>query len=99
MSSNAAKLAQAAADTLTRKKAPQVAPIIQDKRPRLSVDIDREDYTRLVSFCQEIALAVGRTRVQHVWVIRALVKELWEDKELMKRVIERVREENPLNPK
>jgi hypothetical protein len=41
-----------------------------------------------------LAMKVGRVRVNHVWVIRALVWELFNDKTLQARVIERVREKH-----
>lgn len=90
-------LGEKSANTLARKTQPTVTPM-QDKNIRLSVDIAPTEYRRLISWCQDIAPAVGRVKVNHVWVIRALVRELWADKELMKRVIDRVRDENPKNP-
>jgi hypothetical protein len=61
---------------------------------RLSVDIRPVPYRNLMNFCQDVALEIGRVRVQHVWVMRAVLAELLEDKELQKRVIERVEEEH-----
>ena len=43
---------------------------------------------------EDVAMAVGRVRVKHVWVLRAVIAELLESKELQARVIERVREDN-----
>jgi len=92
------KLSENGKSTLRRDKAPKNpnTEVILEKRPRLSFDIDKDDYTWLVSYCQEIAPAVGRVKVNHVWVLRALVKELRRDPDLNLRTIERVREENPL---
>lgn len=39
-------------------------------------------------------MAVGRVRVNHVWVMRALINELLESKDLQAKVIERVREKH-----
>lgn len=75
------------------KKAP-VANTPMSKKVRLSVDIDPEPYRWLMSWCQDVAFAVGRARVNHVWVFRILLSELSHDKELQKRVIERVMEEH-----
>jgi hypothetical protein len=91
-------IADKSASTLRRDKAPVVAaPIIIAKKPRLSADVDTEDYNFLLNFCQDIAMAVGRVKVKHVWVIRALIRELRDDKDLKARIIERVREENPID--
>ena len=73
-----------------KKKAP--APLT--KQVRLSVDIEPVPYRGLMSFCQDIAMEIGRVRIQHVWVMRALVDELLESKELQKRVIERVEDKH-----
>lgn len=70
------------------------AETIHAKPVRLSVDIDPVAYHGLVSWCQGIAMKVGRVRVNHVWVLRALVWELFEDEKLQARVIERVRDKH-----
>lgn len=75
-------------------KAARVAEAAKDKPVRLSVDVERHDYHGLVEWCQGIAMKVGRTRVNHVWVIRALISELFEDERLQQRIINRVREEH-----
>lgn len=85
--------ARAAAATARDVKASRVAEAAKDKPVRLSVDIDRDAYLGLVAWCQNIAMKVGRTRVNHVWVIRALISELFDDETLQQRVINRVREE------
>jgi hypothetical protein len=89
------KLEGVGAAALRRDKAPkQVAPVIQTERPRMSVSVDRDDYNWLIDFCQDIAMELGRTRVNHVWVMRAVLKELLKDPALQRRVIDRVREDN-----
>jgi len=94
------KLEGVGAATLRREKAPvQNAPIIQTKQPRLSADVSPDDYKWLYEFCVEIANVVGRVKVKHVWVIRALIHELRENPELKLSIINRVREENPLDSK
>ena len=85
--------ARSAAATARNVKEARIAEAAKDKPVRLSVDMDRDDYHSLVTWCQGIALKVGRTRVNHVWVIRALVSELFEDEALQQRVINRVRED------
>jgi hypothetical protein len=65
----------------------------QSKKVRLSADIDPDLYRELASWCHDVALQLGRTRVQHVWAIRALINELLEDRELEVRIIERIQED------
>jgi hypothetical protein len=76
-----------------KKAAPTTGPV------RLSVDISSVPYRNLMNFCQDVAMEIGRVRVQHVWVMRAVLAELLEDKELQRRVIERVEEEHGPNAK
>ena len=64
------------------------------KLVRLSVDIEPVPYRGLMTFCQDIAMEIGRVRIQHVWVMRALVDELLENKELQKKVTERVEDKH-----
>jgi hypothetical protein len=85
--------ARAAAATARDVKATRQAEAQKEKPVRLSVDIPTTAYHNLVAWCQSIALAVGVTRVNHVWIIRALIMELFEDEELQQRVVNRVREE------
>lgn len=95
MSTAKTALAEASANALSRKKAAKPAAITPlSEYVRLSVDIDPIAYRQLVSWCQDVAMAVGRVRVKHVWVIRAVLQELLENKDLQARVIERVREDN-----
>ena len=95
MSAPKEELAKRSGNALSRKnsdKTPAVAPV--SKPVRLSVDIDPIPYRHIVSFCQDVAMAVGRVRVNHVWVMRALINELLESKDLQAKVIERVREKH-----
>lgn len=84
--------ARSAAASARNVSADRITEAAKEKPVRLSVDIEREAYHGLVAWCQGIAMKVGRTRVNHVWVIRALVDELFEDEKLQQRVINRVRE-------
>jgi hypothetical protein len=77
-------------DMPTKKKAPPV----QTKQVRLSVDLEPIPYRKLMIFAQDIAMEIGRVRIQHVWIMRALVDELLESKDLQKRIIERVEEKH-----
>lgn len=77
-----------AESAVKEKFVPNAAPI--HKRVRLSVDIDPDPYRTLVSFCQDVALKLGRARINHVAVLREVIAELLTDKELQARVINRV---------
>ena len=93
MSTSKDALAERSANALSRKKSDKPAAVAPTSKPvRLSVDIDPDPYRQLVSWCQDVALAVGRVRVNHVWVLRAVIAEMLEDKELQAKVIERVRQ-------
>lgn len=74
-----------------KPKATPNAP--QSKKVRLSADIDPDVYRDLASWCQDVAFQLGRTRVQHVWAVRALIAELLEDNALKTKIIERIQEE------
>lgn len=79
----------------TRQKSSKpaaTAPL--SEKVRLSADIAPEAYRALVSWCADIATKIGRTRIQHVWVIRALVDEMQENPELQAKIIERLQEEH-----
>lgn len=82
-----------AVSSRTKSTKPAASAPLADK-VRLSADIAPEAYRALVSWCQDVALKVGRTRVKHVWAIRALVDELQENPELQARIIERLMEEH-----
>ena len=81
-----------AATTLTaapQEKAPK-ADAVLNKKVRLSVDIEPDPYRSLVSWCQDIAFNLGRARINHVWVLRAVIDEMLVDKGLQARVVNRV---------
>jgi hypothetical protein len=65
---------------------------VRQKPVRLSVDIEPVPYRRLISWCQDFAGREGRAKINTVWVIRALVEELFSDRGLQGRVEERVRQ-------
>lgn len=90
--SDLAARSKAVSQGVKSDKPAAVTPL--DKKVRLSADIAPEAYRALVSWCQDVALAVGRTRVQHVWALRALVDELRENPDLQVRIIERIRDEH-----
>lgn len=88
----AAKMAGSQENRNTTTVKSKVAPAVRDKPIRLSVDLEPTPYRKLVSWCADFAFNEGRAKINHVWVMRALVEELLKDKDLQQRVIERVRE-------
>lgn len=60
------------------------------KNVRLSADITPASYRDLVRISQDVAFQVGRTRVAHVAIVRALLDELIDNPSLRALVTERV---------
>lgn len=70
-------------------RTPAAAPLA---RPvRLSVDLGPMLYYWIIEHCIIMGRRMGRTKVPHVEVMRALVAELKSDKELQAKIDERVR--------
>ena len=65
------------------------------KKVRLSVDIDPEPYRQLISFCQDVAFTFGRSKINHVWVLREVIAEMLSSKDLKERVLTRMAESQP----
>lgn len=65
------------------------------RKVRLSVDIDPEPYRQLISLCQDIAFTFGKSKINHVWVLRETIAELLSDAGLKERVISRLAETKP----
>jgi hypothetical protein len=78
----------------TKPNAMPGAKILKDK-VRLSVDIEPVPYRELMSFCQDAAFNLGRAKINHVWVIRALVQIMLQDRGLATKVLNKVIEDNP----
>lgn len=87
---NAAAALDPEAPKRVRKAPVEAAPVA--KRVRLSVDIDPNPYRALISWCQDVALKLGRTKINHVVVLREVIGMLLEDKAIQATVIDRVRE-------
>lgn len=62
--------------TTAAAKEPQAAKAPRAKPIRVSVDLAPQDYRYLAQFCNELAADIGRAKVPHVEVLRALVNEL-----------------------
>jgi hypothetical protein len=66
------------------KAAPLAKPV------RLTADLAPQDYRFLVSLCADLAINLGRAKVPHVEVIRALITELKNSVDLQKQVLHSV---------
>lgn len=66
------------------------APEVRTKRVKVSVALHPRPYFALVDFCAGAAKVTG-SRVTHVEVMRALVRELLTDADLRSRVTEQLR--------
>ncbi|MGO1489454.1 MAG: hypothetical protein ACTHWA_13025 [Arachnia sp.] len=67
------------------------APVPRAKPVRVTTDLAPQSYRELVAYCQRLAEDLGRAKVPHVEVIRALVGELETNPELQATVANTVR--------
>lgn len=70
---------------VAREPAPRAKPV------RVTTDLAPQSYRQLVAYCQRLAEELGRAKVPHVEVIRALVGELETDPELQATIATTVR--------
>lgn len=68
---------------------PRTAP--RAKPVRVTTDLAPQSYRALVSYCQDLAENLGRAKVPHVEVIRALVAQLEKDPALQATIESTVR--------
>ncbi len=68
---------------------PRTAP--RAKPVRVTTDLAPQSYRALVSYCQDLAENLGRAKVPHVEVIRALVAQLEDDPALQATIGSAVR--------
>jgi len=54
---------------------------------RLTVDLPREDHTKLGHWCMEVAVRLDRGKISQADVIRVLLQRLQADPELSEQVI------------
>lgn len=71
---------------------PKRRPPISIKPVRLSADISPQAYHSLDGYSKKVALRMGRHKIAHVEVIRALLEELEVSSELQERVEDRLNE-------
>lgn len=77
-------LSEATEPAPTPRTVPRAKPI------RITTDLAPQSYRALGDFCADLAGTLGRARVPHSEVIRALVAELAADEALRTRVAESV---------
>lgn len=70
---------------VARVQAPRAKPV------RVTTDLAPQSYRQLVAYCQRLAEELGRAKVPHVEVIRALVGELETNPELQATIATTVR--------
>lgn len=68
--------AEATAPRASQRMAPRAKPV------RVTTDLAPQSYRALLSYCAEMAEDLGRAKVPHVEVIRALISELNANPEL-----------------
>lgn len=73
-----------ASATPPRRAAPRSKPV------RVSADLPPQTYRALVTYCTDSAEQIGRTKVSHVEVLRALVVELDKNPDLRRTITERL---------
>lgn len=70
---------------VARVQVPRAKPV------RVTTDLAPQSYRQLVAYCQRLAEELGRAKVPHVEVIRALVGELETNPELQATIATTVR--------
>jgi hypothetical protein len=75
-------------ETPVRKPAPiRAAPV------RITADLPPVIYRALIDYPSNTAATLGRAKIAHVQVVRALVAELADDADLQSRIADRVRQQ------
>ncbi|OQJ57049.1 hypothetical protein B5P21_15880 [Clavibacter michiganensis subsp. insidiosus] len=65
-------------------------PAVRASPVRITADLPPKHYRDLIAYAGEIANTLGKAKVAHVQVIRALVAELAESDDLQGRIANRV---------
>lgn len=81
---DAAAPTPAPAVTAVRRSVPRSKPV------RVSADLPPQTYRALVNYCTDSAEQIGRTKVSHVEVLRALVAELDKNADLRRIITDRL---------
>ncbi|AJW80694.1 hypothetical protein [Clavibacter michiganensis] len=73
--------------------APKRAPSVRADPIRITADLPPQHYRELIAYAAGIASDLGRAKVAHVQVVRALVAELAESDDLQRRIATRVEQQ------
>ncbi len=73
--------------------APKRAPSVRADPIRITADLPPQHYRELIGYAAGIASDLGRAKVAHVQVVRALVAELAESDDLQRRIATRVEQQ------
>jgi len=66
------------------------APTVRADPIRITADLPPQHYRELITYAAEIASDLGKAKVAHVQVVRALVAELAVNDDLQRRIATRV---------
>jgi len=69
-----------------RETTPARATLPRAKPIRVTTDLSPQDYRHLVAYCADLAEHLGRAKVPHTEVIRALVSRLEQDPSLRETI-------------
>ena len=98
MAARAARLSERrpteAADTTNQPQRQEPVPVPRAKPVRLTIDVAPQSYRGLVTYCAELAETLGRAKVSHAEVIRALISTLAADETLQSVIAERLKSAN-----
>ncbi|MDO4039270.1 hypothetical protein [Clavibacter michiganensis] len=73
--------------------APKRTPSVRADPIRITADLPPQHYRELIAYAAGIASDLGRAKVAHVQVVRALVAELAESDDLQRRIATRVEQQ------
>lgn len=73
--------------------APKRTPSVRADPIRITADLPPQHYRELIAYAAGIATELGKAKVAHVQVVRALVAELAESDDLQRRIATRVEQQ------
>ncbi|PPF54619.1 hypothetical protein C5C13_13395 [Clavibacter michiganensis] len=81
------------APTTPQAPGPKRAPSVRADPIRITADLPPQHYRELITYAAGVASDLGRAKVAHVQVVRALVAELAESGDLQRRIATRVEQQ------
>lgn len=79
--------------TASAAPAPKRSPSVRADPIRITADLPPQHYRELIAYAAGIASDLGKAKVAHVQVVRALVAELAESDDLQRRIATRVEQQ------